>query len=226
MLKVYRAEKTNKLTQGFDGNIPCAKLDANGYPIRPFIIVNGTDNFTCPVGYTKLYPAVGLISHGGYDWALWRGEPIYFNVVDGNLNKIKGRAYTEIDKDGGKGVDVVFQDPDTKEWFKIRYWHLLEQKIYDGQEVESGQLLGLGDSTGASSGDHEHEGFKPLNSSTKEDLKFPNNGWYGGVDIAKYPNIIYYPSDFILDILNLKQQLTLLQQLVKLYNLLIQAFKK
>ena len=217
MIKYYRSLKSNRITQQFGQNIPCVKLDENGNPIRPFMVVSGTDNFTCPVGYAKFYPIIELRGHNGIDWACWSGEPVYFNVVSENLEKIKGICYTEIDQDGGKGVDVEFKD--NGNLYKIRYWHLKDQLVYDGQEIESGQLIGYADTTGASSGNHLHEGIKPLNKDGSN--LFSDNGFTGAVNPATYSGITFYPNIFILDILNLKQQLTLLQQIVKLYQQII-----
>jgi hypothetical protein len=212
-MKLYRPLKTNRITQPFGENVPCVLLDENKNPIRPFIVnvfsINSNDN--CLTGWTKFYPAIGLNGHNGIDWLAWRGEPIYFNTVDDNLQKIKGVCKTEIDADGGRGVDVIFEDNGQK--YKIRYWHLKEQAVYDGQEIQSGDLIGYADSTGASSGDHLHEGFKPLNDDGTNQYQY--NGYSGAVNPAEYTN--FYPDDFILDILNLKQQLTLLQKIVKLY---------
>lgn len=221
MINLYRAIKSNHLNQAFGNNLPCAKLGADDQPIRPFQIVTGADAQICPVGYVKFYPLLGLNGHNGQDWMAYHGEPVYFNATDKDENPIEGTCYTEVDADGGKGVDVIFQDPEIKEWLQLKYWHLLEPKVYDGQKVKSGDLIGLADTTGASSGDHLHEGFKPLLSNNLEDKKFPNNGFTGAMNVSIYPNVTDYQNDsFILDILGLKQQLNLLQQLFKLLTLL------
>ena len=213
-MKLYRSLKTNKITQPFGENIPCVLLDENKNPIRPFI-VNVFFSENCLTGWTKFYPVMGLNGHNGIDWLAWRGEPIYFNAVGDNLQKIKGVCKTEIDADGGRGVDVVFENNGQK--YKIRYWHLKEQAVYDGQEIQSGDLIGYADSTGASSGDHLHEGFKPLNDDGSN--KYQDNGYSGAVNPAEC--VGFYPNDFILDILNLKQQLTILEKVIKLYQQII-----
>ncbi|MFA5395892.1 MAG: M23 family metallopeptidase [Methanogenium sp.] len=216
MLKIYRSLRTSKITQHFGENIPCVLLDQNKNPIRPFIVREFSKNSEdfCLSGWSKFYEAINMLGHNGIDWLAYRGEPIYFNVVNDKLEKIKGICKTEIDADGGKGVDVIFED--SEKFYKIRYWHLKEQLVHDGQEIMSGDLIGYADSTGASSGDHSHEGFKPLNKDGSN--KYQNNGYFGAVDPANYQDVEFYPDDFILDILNLKQQLTLSEKVIQLLN--------
>lgn len=221
MINLYRAVRSAHLNQPFGFNQAFAKLDSNGQPIRPFEIITLPDGQPCPVGYTPFYKILGMNGHNGDDWMAYHGEPVYFEATDGNAQPIEGTCYTEIDPDGGKGVDIVFQDPATGEWFQLKEWHLLDQVVHDGQKIKSGDLIGYADTTGASSGDHLHDGFKPLNSANLEDKKFPNNGYTGAVDPRTYPNVNDYRStSFILDVLNLKQQLTILQMLYKLLSLL------
>lgn len=227
MINLYRCIKTAHLTQAFGENRPCVKLNEAGEAIRPFVVVNAVDDKTCPVGaFTKFYTLLGMDGHNGRDWAAWHGEPIYFDVTGKDIIPLEGTCWTEIDADGGRGLNVVFQDPDTKEWFQRKYWHLLDWNVHDGQIVKSGDLLGRADNTGASSGDHVHDGFKPLNSANLEDKKFPNNRFTGAVDPATHPGVNDYQKDsFILDVLNLKRQLGLYQQILQLLFLLKRSLK-
>lgn len=214
MINLYRGVKSNNLNQAFGFNQSFARIGSNGQPIRPFIIISSN---VCPSGFVPFYELLGMKGHNGDDWMAYYDEPVYFEATDGNGNSLKATCYTEIDVDGGKGVDVVFQDPDTLEWFQLKEWHLLQPAVFDGQVIKSGDLIGYADSTGASSGNHLHDGFKPLNSSKLEDKKFPDNGYTGAVDPRTYPGVRdYRASTFILDILNYEQQLTLLQQVYKL----------
>ena len=228
MLNIYRAVKSNVVAQAFGENKPGATLGVNGKPVRPFVIDtfpigdgDGGVIWNTPIGWVKFYPLIGLRGHNGYDFGAWRGEPVYFNVI--GQDKIEGVCKTEIDPDGGKGVDVFYTDPDNGKTYKSRYWHLQNHGVYDGQKIKSGDLIGWADSTGASSGDHLHEGLKPVNSEG-ENL-YPDNGYYGCVDPANTPDIRFYPNDFILTLLNLKQQLSLLQQVVKLLMILLKGRK-
>ena len=103
-MKIYRAVKTNRLNQTFGDNLSCVKTN-NGIPIRPFQVI--TKNNTCPIGYVDFYTAIGMSGHNGEDWAIYHGEPIYFNI-EANT---KWFARTEVDADGGVGLDVISVDP-------------------------------------------------------------------------------------------------------------------
>ncbi|MDD5068495.1 MAG: M23 family metallopeptidase [Candidatus Pacebacteria bacterium] len=50
-MKIYRAIKTNRFSQGFD----------------------------CLEGMKKFYADLGMTNHGGYDWAARIGEPVYWD---------------------------------------------------------------------------------------------------------------------------------------------------
>ena len=217
MLNLYRAVKTNQLNQAFGYNLACCKLGADGKPIRPYEVVTVKEGDPTPKGYALFYPLIGLVGHNGRDWGIWHGEPVYFAATDGELNPIKGTCWTEVDGDGGIGVNIVFQDPVSLAWKQLKLWHLLKVNVHDGQVVKSGDLVGWGDNTGASSGDHLHDGYKPLKSANLEDKQYPLNGYTGAVDPAKDPDTKdFQASSFILDVLGLKQQLSLMQRLYQL----------
>ncbi len=222
MINLYRATRSANLTQPFGWNRAIVKLGADGQPLRPYQVRAIGDHDAVPEGWARFYTAVlGMLGHNGRDWAAWRGEPAYFSATDGNCGPIEATCFTETDQDGGRGVDIVFQDPDAGAWWQLKEWHLLSATVYDGQKIKSGDQFGLCDSTGASSGDHLHDGLKPLNSSNLEDKAAPDNGYTGAVNPATAPNVRDYQEDsFILDVLNLKQQLTLLQQIIRIFSIL------
>ena len=223
MINLYRAVKSSHLNQPFGFNLSWAKLWSDGLPLRPFVIASGP---TCPQGYAPFYQLIGMKGHNGDDWMAYHGEPVYFGAMDGNAHPLNAVCYTEVDPDGGIGVDLIFQDPDTQALYQLKEWHLMQVNVHDGEIIKSGDCIGLADSTGASSGDHLHEGFKPLNSDKLEDKKYPDNGYTGAVDPRLEPNVRdYRGSSFILDILNLEQQLTLAQQVFKLMQQLVSIFK-
>jgi hypothetical protein len=92
-VKIYRPVKTNNKSQAFGESKPCIKLIGDR-PIRPFEVITSASN-TCPAGYTKFYPAIGMQGHNGEDWTAYHGEPVYFPVIaDCEW------ATTEVDKDG------------------------------------------------------------------------------------------------------------------------------
>ena len=211
MISLSRPLKSNRLNQGFGANGSCIEPDT-----RKVITKTG---LTCPIPYVDFYLFIGMKGHNGEDFAAWRGEPIYFNAIVYGGGIIEGVAKNEIDKDGGKGVDILFKDPVTQRNFKTRYWHLQNSAVYDGQIVRSGDVIGYADSTGASSGDHLHWSLKPTLPDGSN--AYPDNGFVGAVNIRDFDGVKYYPDDFILTTLNLFQQLSLLEKIIKLYSLLI-----
>ena len=99
-----------------------------------------------------------------------------------------------------------------KVFVKFRFWHLKKSLVSDSRnnvagkpegyrdvKVKFGDLIALGDSTGASSGDHLHWSLKIVaNSSGTLD---GNNGWNGSCDFSKY-----YENVFVGDVLKIKQK--------------------
>jgi len=193
MLKIYRAVRPNVLTQGWAENLACTKTDANGKAIRPFKIRTARSDGSCNAGYTKFYPAIGMKGHNGYDLALPHGEPIYHS---GDYN---GWMKTEVDSSGGIGVDIVSNEEilrdNTSEasHIKLRYWHLKSVVGWDGKKISPGDLIGYGDNTGASSGNHLHFGLKWCNKEGKG--THTNNGYYGALDLTEF-----YENKFVVDV--------------------------
>ena len=227
-MKIYRAVRTNNLTQPFGYNFACAKVDAQGRAYRPFQIKTGTAD-TCPTGYAKFYPLIELRAHNGDDWKLYRGEPIYFNVEAPTTWYSREAS----DTDGGLGIDVFSKDPIYFEqlpiqagpqarayWqnhnkmirVKFRYWHL--KQTWKDVDVHFGELIGYGNSTGASSGDHAHTAMKFVDENDETFDK--NNGYAGAVDSS-----VHFENEFVLDKLKVReQQKTVIQQLQVLIMLL------
>lgn len=213
----YRPVKTNFITQNFGENKACAKVDVFNNPIRPFVIITKTGDF-CPIGYKPFYPLIGLKSHNGQDLHIWHGEPIYFPV---DCEEACGWWSREAsDLDGGLGVDVVsnqkvfiplslFQNEDhlpqslraTQNnvigyfgYVKMRFWHL--KLGWKDSIVNFGDLIGYGDNTGASSGDHLHYSFKFCDE--KGDGIGQDNGYAGAFWLNTFEN------EFVLDVLKVK----------------------
>ena len=161
------------------------------------------------------YKSVGMRGHSGEDWKLWEGEPIYHG------GDWEGVAQTEVDRDGGIGVDVFSKDKqEDLGLVKLRYWHLQKVAVYDGQKILPGQLIGYGDSTGISTGHHLHFALKQVNSRGR--TLNTNNGYYGGIDFSKW----FDHQTFVLDVLGVEQQrIALMKQIVKLYTQIIDILK-
>lgn len=125
-----------------------------------------------------IYQKHGLKAHNGWDLCCWYKEPIYHS---GNFT---GKAKTEVDMAGGIGVDIISLKPHPKTHIKLRYWHLQKAAVYDGQIIKQGDLIGWGDSTGFSTGNHLHFGLKPCDEKGKP--LYRNNGYFGAIDPEPY----------------------------------------
>lgn len=151
------------------------------------------------MGYVKLYPTLGLKGHNGWDMSCWHGEPLYHSA------DWAGTMKTEVDRNGGIGVDVISKEPvfsykGQQVHAKLRYWHLKSVVGWDGKDVREGDLIGYGDTTGVSSGDHLHWGLKPcFKDGSNVD---GGNGFYGAIDPAPY-----FVNMFVLDVVKEKKQI-------------------
>lgn len=186
---IFRAVKSNLQTQGFGPS--------------------GTKPSAMAI-----YKAYGLLAHNGWDWICFHGEKVYFDCSGkGTVEKI------EKDETGGIGVCVITNDADGD--FRHIYWHFLEGgiKVQAGQEIETGDLLGLGDNTGTSTGDHLHRGMKGVRKDLygnwiSDDY---SNGYKGALDIAPY-----FQNIFVLDYLAIQEEtISVLKKMIELVKKLL-----
>lgn len=185
-LKVFRPIQSNRITQKFSENKACMQSFRGIYPLKVVNKIGGM----CPPGFTGLYEAMGMKGHNGQDWAAWHKEPCYFPV---EIPTMTWRAITEVDRDGGKGVNVVTTRPVNlkmpdgyykSHYLKFRFWHLFDFAVYDEQPVSKGQLLGYCDSTGASTNTHLHWDMKFCTSDSSGLYK--DNGYHGSIDFSPW----------------------------------------
>ncbi len=180
------------------------------YPCKPYRVnqvfgVNGAY-------YRK--NGININGHNGVDLKAYHGQPIYASA--------DGYAYHQTDSSLGHGVVVVTdKEYDYKggtAFFKYINWHMCDyakepkykSPVLDYQQknkgkplfVKRGDLLGYADSTGLSSGDHDHYGLKPMKPGTPinpdEDAADvgignwrnleQNNGYLGSIDPVPYFN--------------------------------------
>ena len=196
--------KTNFETQKFGEHRACVKVDLLGKAVYPSKVITRTQ-LTCPSGYKDAYAYYGMKGHNGEDWACYRGEGIYFEIDE----PMTWRAHIERDYSNGLIVDV-FSDkpfyfpkppkPDgememiKKEWeknkgwlyIKFRYVHFLDTPLKEKDPVKFGTLLGRGDSSELSSGDHCHRGWKVRQGASWFSIS-ADNGYYGGLPFDQLP---------------------------------------
>ena len=179
-------------------------------PLRPFIIgqhfgdsqacvkdfglssqkISGSfPDGTCPVGYEKLYPKFGMKGHNGVD--LFAGEQPVYAAMDGVIVEQQSVPAR------GLGLGILSHEqydfPEGKHYLKLRYWHLKSFTRNVGDTVRVGDILGITDNTGYSSGNHLHfEG--QLMDKDKGGHPFvinKDNGYSGGVNIEPYFNGVF-----------------------------------
>ena len=173
-LEIYRPVISHKITQGWGENKACI------YPNGKIV---GKRGGTCPSGSQDFYKSIGMLGHNGFDLSTHHGEPVY------HAGHFDGRMSVEKDRSGGIGVDITSLEPleladGTKEYIKLRYWHLKAPVGHDGKIVKMGEQIGLADNTGASSGDHLHFGAKKTFADGRP--KNRNNGYNGAFDLTPY----------------------------------------
>ncbi len=195
-MKIYLPLDTHRKTQGWAENKACISYQGK------VISKRGND---CPVGYLDFYTSMGMKGHNGEDWACFFKEPIFFSIVATNKDGkvIKWYSKDSSDVQDGLGVDVFSGEPipidvlpegtgsqARKLWeaqnrsirVKFRYWHL--ESGWRDKDVVLGEMVGLGDSTGASSGNHLHWGMKFVDAN--DNTLDKDNGFYGAVDFSRW----------------------------------------
>lgn len=105
----------------------------------------------------RLDPITGVAgNHGGMDFPYPRRTKVYA-PISGTV----GLLYPAASGGGGNWAGVLGEDGE--EWADD-YWgfgHLAEFAVPNGAYVEPGDLLGYGNSTGHSTGDHGHFSWRP-----------------------------------------------------------------
>lgn len=112
-------------------------------------LVDSTKSYHCPyqgrVSPRGKYGPRGRRQHQGVDLPLKTGDPIYATFC----GRVRFSAYNN----GGYGNLVIIRHDNGLETY---YGHLAERLVQPNQWVEAGQIIGLGGSTGRSSGPHLH----------------------------------------------------------------------
>jgi murein DD-endopeptidase MepM/ murein hydrolase activator NlpD len=91
------------------------------------------------------YQYLGFGLHGGIDLPVASGTPIYA-AHNGSICEISDKPT--------QGLGVVIYDAVQR--IKTVYWHLLSFPVKIGDRVKQGDLIGLSDNTGYSTGNHLH----------------------------------------------------------------------
>lgn len=164
-----------------------------------------------------LYQSLGLFGHNGWDWAAGDGQKIHWDCdIEGEV------LNTSTDAKGGLGVEVLTKDIDGM--FIHRFWHLKSFACQAGQKLGSGDLIGLADSTGWSTGPHLHRDLKRVERDQFGNYKTLNgdNGYFGCIDPTPY-----FENIFVVDKMeHSKKQVEMLTEQVSIWKKLIELWKK
>ena len=129
---------------------PYREVDMSGMPKSVVIdLVDSLTSYHCPyqgaVHPRGKYGPRRRRQHQGVDLPLKMGDPIYAAFC--------GRVRISQYNKGGYGNLVIIRHDNGLETY---YGHLSERMVEPGQWVEAGQIIGLGGSTGRSTGPHLH----------------------------------------------------------------------
>lgn len=193
-LEIYRPIVSSRISQGWGANRAC---------VWPNGKITGTSS-TCPAGSRSFYQSIGMDGHNGIDIPAWVGEEVYHAAT------FTGWWSSEVDSDGGLGVDVVSNEPlffpipiptylintavpkevdgvaGFEHYVKMRYWHLKAPIGSNKKQVSVGTIIGLAGNTGASSGPHLH--FAPKWCLQDGRGVGQANGYAGAFDPTPYYN--------------------------------------
>lgn len=202
-LRLYWPVRPFQVSQHFGDNIPCVK----DFGLTTQVIVDGTDNKTCPIGYDKLYGHWQMGGHNGTD--LISGVQNIYAACDGVVvekQTVPAR---------GLGLGILTNDPVDLKTFgvhfcKIRYWHLKTMYVEVGDSVKAGQLIGVTNNTGYSSGNHLHFEGQPMDKDAGGHpyLVNPLGSIAGAIDMEPFFTGVY--AEDLPKIYSLNQQLVVL----------------
>lgn len=150
---------------------------------HPLAVAHLTQPFGTNWAKDDLYKKMGMLGHNGLDYRAPLGTPCYA-VADG---------WYEPEEEGinlprGYGINGRLWIDDGAEKLEVIYGHLQKNVAARGL-VRAGDVVGLADSTGASTGHHLHFGVRRhrvLNNTGGREIVDVNNGFFGWVDPAPY----------------------------------------
>ena len=126
----------------------------------------------------EMYTHIGLLGHNGIDFACPTGTEIT-SCLDGWVE------FVGEDSAAGKGIYIISDFNGKK--VRMIYWHLMTFKVNVGDSVRAGDVIGISDNTGMSTGAHLHLGYKPVYLVGKfyQDINH-GNGYNGAEDCFNF----------------------------------------
>lgn len=150
------------------------------------------ENIDCRVGQLfgnpdpKYVGVTGNGMHNGIDYPFPSETPLKC-VLAGVVE------YAGEDSSAGRGIYII-SDLKEKGAFRTIYWHMKSFSVKVGDKVNLGDIIGLSDNTGFSTGPHLHFGLKKVKFNGKFwDNIDENDGFSGAVDPFPYFSEVIYP---------------------------------
>jgi murein DD-endopeptidase MepM/ murein hydrolase activator NlpD len=118
----------------------------------------------------QIYQAFGLPGHEGLDFRAPTGSKI-FAVADGTISEIRMDGNTNWQtKPYGNQIRILHEGE-----YTTIYAHLQLVSVNVGERVKAGDLIGLADSTGNSSGSHLHLTLKHKGATARGETNYPGD---------------------------------------------------
>lgn len=142
------------------------------------------------------YSRFGMKGHNGLDIAVSRGTAI-LAPTKGFIGAVANPSDEQVSKGYGRDIRLVSHSQGNIYYDHV-FGHLLKVLVKDGQEVEEGDIIGLVDSTGFSTGDHLHYGIRMLELNGQGAKAYQtylgkqyaifdyDNGYFGYIDPAPF----------------------------------------
>ncbi len=166
-LDIVDASSPDKLEREFKKRIE--DHDRYGQKRRPFYLLWPTDFpvITQAFGVNpQIYCRFGVPAHEGLDIRAFSKSKIYA-CAQGEVFLVHLNPRTH-----PYGIHVRIRH---KDGYKTIYAHLAKPTVVVGEAVEAGQVIGLADSTGASTGSHLHLTLKRDGATERGETNFPKD---------------------------------------------------
>lgn len=126
----------------------------------------------------QMYTNLGYRGHNGIDFGCPTGTPVKASI----MGKVE---FVGEDSSAGRGIYIISEFGGLI--VRCIYWHLMSFNCSVGDTVEQGQVIGISDNTGMSTGPHLHFGMKPVKfNGTTYVNAYGDNGFGGSVDPFNY----------------------------------------
>ena len=167
--------------------------------------INPPYRITQKFGERLIFYPPPMEAHNGIDIAVSRGTPV-LAPVDSQVAAINNPTDSQVKKGYGRDIRLLTQSEEGENiYYDQVFAHLLKILVTPGQLVKAGEVIGLVDSTGYSTGDHLHYGVRQVEKEGQGANVYQNylgrqyavfdynNGYFGYIDPMPFFEAV--PSD-------------------------------